>query len=104
MIGAHGIWRSNEDMLRVVLALLKDVGCVARIQAAPVSLLSPRGWANQAFTSGITRPRRRFSKKGDILRTAGFPGVLFFFGIWRLAARLSLRRTAKPPNWAQSLA
>ena len=43
MIGAHGIWRSNEDMLRVVLALMKDAECVARNQAAPVSLLSPRG-------------------------------------------------------------
>jgi hypothetical protein len=43
VIGAHGIWRSNEDMLRVVLALMKDAECVAHNQEAPVSLLSPRG-------------------------------------------------------------
>jgi hypothetical protein len=46
-----------------------------------------------------------FPKKGDILRRAGFFRIpLFFFGIWRLASWLRLRRAAKPPNWAQSLA
>jgi hypothetical protein len=35
VIGARGIRRGNEDMLRVVLACLKDAERVARIQAAP---------------------------------------------------------------------
>jgi hypothetical protein len=63
VIGAHGIWRSNEDMLRVVLALMKDAECVARNQAAPVSLLSPRVGKSRFYLWDNLTSGAGFSKK-----------------------------------------